>query len=98
MLIWVTAEACSSRGRSAVRRDNASVHLAACGIGDTLTRVLFMYQCQRNPGVDGMTIDVDPDVHAQLAAAAAAAAQAGGQAVTYCDVIRGLLHDASRSG
>ena len=42
-----------------------------------------------------MTIDIDPDVHAQLAAAAAAAAKAGGRAVSYCDVIRGLLDEAS---
>jgi len=40
-----------------------------------------------------MTIDVDPDVHARLAAAAAAAATAGGRTVSYCDVIRKLLED-----
>jgi hypothetical protein len=45
-----------------------------------------------------MTIDIDPDVHARLAAAAATAAKAGGQAVSYCDVIRRLLDEASRSG
>jgi hypothetical protein len=45
-----------------------------------------------------LTIDIDPDVHAQLAAAAAAAAKAGGRAVSYCDVIRRLLDQASRSG
>jgi hypothetical protein len=44
-----------------------------------------------------MMIDVDPDVHAQLAAAATAAAKAAGQAVSYCDVIRSLLDEASRS-
>jgi hypothetical protein len=44
-----------------------------------------------------MTIDIDPDVHAQLAAAAAAAAKAGGRAVSYSDVIRGLLDEASPS-
>ena len=42
-----------------------------------------------------MTIDVDPDVHARLAAAAAAAAHAGGFPVSYCDVIRKLLADAA---
>jgi hypothetical protein len=42
-----------------------------------------------------MTIDVDPDVHAQLAAAAAAAAKAGGRTVSYCDVIRKLLEEAA---
>lgn len=43
-----------------------------------------------------MTIDVDPDVHARLAAAAAAAATAGGRPVSYCDVIRKLLEEANR--
>jgi hypothetical protein len=57
-----------------------------------------MYPAAENPGVDGMTIDVDPDVQAQLAAVAAAAAKAGGRAVSYCDVIRRLLDEASRSG
>lgn len=42
-----------------------------------------------------MTIDVDPDVHARLAAAAAAATNAGGRTVSYCDVIRELLERAS---
>jgi hypothetical protein len=42
-----------------------------------------------------MTIDIDPDVHAQLAAAAAVAAKARGRAVCYSDVIRGLLDEAS---
>lgn len=45
-----------------------------------------------------MTIDVEPDVHARLAAAAAAAAEARGSAVSYCDVIRWLLEQAARSG
>ena len=40
-----------------------------------------------------MTIDVDPDVHARLAAAAAA--NAGGRPVSYCDVIRKLLEEAA---
>jgi hypothetical protein len=44
-----------------------------------------------------MTIDIDPDVHAQLAAAAATAAKARGQAVSYSEVIRGLLDEASLS-
>lgn len=72
-------------------------YLVACGIGGTLTGSCSCSRHQRNPGVDGMTIDIDPDVHAQLAAAAAAA-KAGGRAVSYCDVIRGLLEEASRSG
>jgi hypothetical protein len=42
-----------------------------------------------------MTIDVDPDVHARLAAAAAAASKAGGGTVSYCDVIRELLQEAA---
>jgi hypothetical protein len=45
-----------------------------------------------------MTIEVDMDVHARLAAAAAAAAKAGGRAVSYSEVIRGLLDQAARSG
>jgi hypothetical protein len=45
-----------------------------------------------------MTIDVDPDVQARLAAAAAAAAKAGGRAVSYCDVIRALLDEAAGGG
>jgi len=45
-----------------------------------------------------MTIEVDPDVHEKLAVAAAAAAKAGGRTVSYCDVIRVLLDEASRSG
>lgn len=72
-------------------------YLVACGIGGTLTGSCSGTQHQRNPGVDGMTIDIDPDVHARLAAAAAAA-KAGGRVVSYCDVIRGLLDEASRSG
>ena len=42
-----------------------------------------------------MTIDVDPDVHARLAAAAAAAANVGGRPVSYCDVICKLLEEAA---
>jgi hypothetical protein len=72
-------------------------YLVAFGIGGTLTGSCSCTQHQTNPGVDGMTIDIDADVHAQLAAAAAAA-KAGGRAVSYCDVIRGLLEEASRSG
>jgi hypothetical protein len=44
-----------------------------------------------------MTIDVDPDVYAQLALAAAAAGKDEGRAVSYCDVIRDLLDEASRA-
>ncbi|HZR49758.1 MAG TPA: enediyne biosynthesis protein [Streptosporangiaceae bacterium] len=53
-----------------------------------------LYARQQTPGADGMTIDVDPDVHARLAAAAAAAATAAGRPVSYCDVIRELLKEA----
>jgi hypothetical protein len=42
-----------------------------------------------------MTIDVDADVHARLAAAAAVAANAGGRTVSYCEVIRKLLEEAA---
>jgi hypothetical protein len=42
-----------------------------------------------------MTIDVDPDVRARLAAVAAAAANAAGRPVSYCDVIRELLEQAT---